>query len=80
MNDRVSSLERTLEVVRCRLDSRVLNKCTKHERQQLENDWATTSNMVQCERDKIAEVKNSLSSALRHRQCLLELQSPDHRK
>ena len=64
MNDRVSSLERTLEVARCKLDSQALNKCTKHERRQLENDFASASNMVQCERDKTAEAKSSLSSAL----------------
>ena len=29
---RVSSVERTLEVARCRLDSRALNTCSKHER------------------------------------------------
>ena len=76
LNARVSSLERTLEVARCKLDSRVL-KCTEHERRQQENDFASASNMVQCERDKIAEVKSSLSSALRQRQAL---QSPDHSK
>ena len=75
MNDRVSSLERTLQVARCKLDSRALNNCTKHERRQLENDFASASTMVQCERGKIAEVKSSLSSALRQRQCLLALQS-----
>ena len=35
MNDRVSSLERTLEEARCKLDSQ---KYTKHQRRQLEND------------------------------------------
>ena len=53
MNGRVSSLERTLEVARCKLDSRSLNKCTKHERRQLENDFASASKMVQCERDNV---------------------------
>ena len=80
MNDQVSSHERTLEVARCKLDSRILNRCTKHERRQLENDLASASNMVQCERDKITEVKSNLSSALRQRQCLLALRSPDHSK
>ena len=44
-------------LARCRFDSWALNKCTKHERRQLENDFASASNMVQCERDKIEEVK-----------------------
>ena len=83
MNERVSSSERTLEETRCKLDSRVLNRCTKHERRQLENDFASVSNMIQCQRDKIAEIKSGLSSALRQRQCLLDhraLQYPDHSK
>ena len=83
MNDRVSSLERTLEVTRWKLDSQVLNKCTKHERRQLENDFASSSNKIQCVRDKIVEIKSVLSSALRQRQCLLDdraLQYPDHSK
>ena len=61
MNECPSS-ERTLEETRCKLDSRVLNRCTKHERRQLENDYASVSNMIQCERDKIAEIKSVLSS------------------
>ena len=61
------SFERTLEETRCKLDSRVLNRCTKHERRQLENDYASVSNMIQCERDKIAEIKSGLSSLLRQR-------------
>ena len=77
MNDQVSSHERTLDEARRKLDSR---KCTKCQRRQLENDLASASNMVQCERDKITEVKCNLSSALRQRQCLLALQSPDHSK
>ena len=80
MNDRVSSFERTLEE---KLDSRVLKKCTKHEKRQLENDFASVSNEIQCERDKIVEIESVLSSVLRERQCLLDdrtLQRPDHRK
>ena len=77
MNARVSSLERTLEEARCKLDSR---KCTKYQRRQLEDDLASASDMVQFERDRITEVKCSLSSALRQRQCLLALRSPYHSK
>ena len=78
MNDPVSSLERTLEVARCRFDSWALNQSTKHERRQLENDFASASNTVHFERDerdKIAEVRSSLSAVLRQRQCLLSLVS-----
>ena len=76
MNDRVSSLERTLEEARCKLDSQ---RCTKSQRRQLENDLASASNMMQCERDKVTEVKCTLSSALRQRQCLLALRSKRRR-
>ena len=65
---------------RHQFDSRVLKKCTKHERRQLENDFASISHDIQCERDKITEVKCNFSSALRQRQCLLALRSPDHSK
>ena len=81
MNDQVSFHERTLEQRRCQLFSWVLNRCTKQERRQLENDYASVSNMILCERDKIAEIKSGLSSALRQRQCLPDhwaLQYPDH--
>ena len=71
MNDRLSSLERELEETRYKLDSRVLNKCTKLGRRQLENDSASVSNKVQCERDKIVGIKSVLSSVLRERRCLL---------
>ena len=83
MNDQVSSHERTLEERRCQLDSWVLNKCRKHERRQLENEFASISNDIQCERDKIVEIKSVLSSALRQWQCLLDdraLQRADHSK
>ena len=77
VNDRVSSLERTLEEARCKLDPW---KWTKYHRRQLENDLTSASNMVQCERDKIMDVKSTLSSALRQRHCLLAHRSPDHSK
>ena len=80
MNDQVSSHERTLEERRRQFDSRIHKKCTKHERRQLENEFASISHDIQCERDKIMEVKSSLSSALRQRQCLLALRSPDRLK
>ena len=80
MSDQVSSHERTLEERRRQFESRVLKKCTNHERRQLENEFASISHDIQCERDKITEVKSSLSSALRQRQCLLALRSPDHSK
>ena len=80
MNDQVSSHERTLEERRRQFDSRVLKKCTKHERRQLENEFASFSHDIQCERDKITEVNSSLSSALRQRQCLLALRPPGHSK
>ena len=71
-NDQVSSNERTIEETRCQLDSRVLNKGTKHEWRQLENEFASISNDIQCARDKIVEIKSVLSSVLRQRQCLLD--------
>ena len=60
MNDQVFSSQRTLEETRCKLDSRVLNRCSKKESRQLENDYASVSNMTQCERDKIVEIKKLL--------------------
>ena len=70
MNDRVSSLERTLEDARCKLDSR---KWTKYHRRQLENDLASASNMVQCERDKITDVQSTFVFGY-------NAWSPDHSK
>ena len=57
MSDQVSSQER--EETRCQLDSLVLNKDTKHERRQLECEFASISNDIQCERDKIVESKDN---------------------
>ena len=76
MNDQVSSRERTLKEKRCQIDSWDLNKCTEHERRQLENEFASISNDTQCDRDKIEEIKSVLSSVLRQRQCLLDDRAP----
>ena len=75
MGDQVSSHERILAETRCKLDSQ---KCVKDQRRQSENDLASISNMIQCERDEMTEVKRNLSSALRQRQRLLALRCPEH--
>ena len=62
MNDQVSSHERTLEERRRQFDARVLIKSIQHERRQLENEFASISHDIQCERDKITEVKSSFDS------------------
>ena len=69
MNDQVSSHERTLEERDAAGLIPGFSKCTTHARRQLENESASISHDIQCERDKITEVKSSLSSALRQRQC-----------
>ena len=76
MSDHVSSHDRTLEEKRCQLDF-------SDQRRQLDNEFASISNNIQFERDKIVEIMIVLYSVLRQRQCLLDdrvFQRSEHSK